>query len=65
MKWRDEEIVSIGGRFYRFGELMSYMDQSILYEASEFAGYGATMQAVVDLYLELFARRHCGVSSAA
>jgi hypothetical protein len=62
MELQDDETVSIGGRFYRFGEVAPYLDAEILYEAQGWAGYGATMQAVVDAYLELYARRRAGVS---
>lgn len=46
------------GRLRDLEELVKHMDQKLYYEACEWAGTGATAQAIVDVYLGLHHRRH-------
>ncbi len=53
-----EERVFVAGRLYALDEIVAHMDSALYYEASEWAGTGATPQAVVDFYVELHQKRH-------
>lgn len=52
-----KEVVELGGQLLDFDYVLANMDPGLCYEAMEFAGYGATPQAVVDEYVRLLERR--------
>lgn len=52
------ESVELGGQLLPFDVVVRYMDPALLFEAAEWAGYGATAQAVLDAYLPLHEARH-------
>ena len=55
---REDTTVIIAGQRYDLASLERRMDQRLYNEAIEFAGYGATAQAVVDEYARLHRARY-------
>lgn len=55
---RRDRRVELGGRAYDLGELERRMDQRLYLEAIEFAGIGASAQAIVDEYARLHRARY-------
>jgi hypothetical protein len=53
-----KERVFLEGRLCDLVDVVVHMDQALYYEACEWAGTGASEQAVVDLYLRLHEKRH-------
>ncbi len=52
------ETVDVAGRFYDFDDVVRHMDAELYYEACDWAGFGASGQAIVDEYCRLHAARH-------
>jgi hypothetical protein len=55
---RAAEAVQVGDQLLNFSTVARYMDPALLLEAMEWAGHGATAQAIVDEYVRLHRRRY-------